>query len=121
MNENGQRMLELCCHHCLCVNNVFFKTKHHHRVSWIHPRSNHWQQLDYILSRNTVKLVLFLQEASLHSQFEAWIQEKLQIATDESFRDLTNVQRKLQRHQAFEAEIAANKNGFDSINAVNFL
>lgn len=52
-------------------------------------------------------------------QFEAWIQEKLQIATDESFRDLTNIQRKLQRHQAFEAEITANKDGFDSINAVS--
>lgn len=51
-------------------------------------------------------------------EFEAWIQEKLQIATDESFRDLTNIQRKHKRHQAFEAEIAANKDGFDSINAV---
>ena len=51
-------------------------------------------------------------------QFEAWIQEKLQIASDESFRDLTNIERKLKRHQAFEAEIAANKDGFDGINAV---
>ncbi|XP_068689103.1 spectrin beta chain-like isoform X1 [Montipora foliosa] len=50
-------------------------------------------------------------------EFEAWIQEKLQIATDESFRDLTNIERKLKRHQAFEAEIAANKDGFDGINA----
>ena len=56
---------------------------------------------------------------SFYCQFEAWIQEKLQIATDESFRDLTNIQRKLQRHQAFEAEIAANKDGFDRINAVS--
>ena len=54
MNENGQRMLELCCHHCLCVNNVFFKTKHHHRVSWIRPRSNNWHQRDYVLTRRTV-------------------------------------------------------------------
>ncbi|KAK2560477.1 Spectrin beta chain [Acropora cervicornis] len=50
-------------------------------------------------------------------EFEAWIQEKLQIATDESYRDLTNVERKLKRHKAFEAEIAANKDGFDSMNA----
>ena len=46
-------MLELCCHHCLCVNNVYFKTKHHHRVSWIHPRSNNWHQRDYVLTRRT--------------------------------------------------------------------
>ena len=60
MNENGQRLFEIC-HHCLRVNNVY--VKHHHRVSWIHPRSNHWHQLDYILTRNLVKLVLSLQEA----------------------------------------------------------
>ena len=46
-------MLELCCHHCLFVNNVYFKTKHHHRVSWIHPRSNNWHQRDYVLTRRT--------------------------------------------------------------------
>ena len=33
---------------------------------------------------------------------------------------MTNIQRKLQRHQAFEAEIAANKGGFDSVNVVSF-
>ena len=53
MNENGQRFLELCCHHFLCVNNVCFKIKHHHRVSWIHPRSNNWHQRDYFLTRRT--------------------------------------------------------------------
>ena len=61
MNENGQRLLEICCHHCLRVDN--FYVKHHHRVSWIHRRSNLWHQLDYILTINTVKLVLFRKEA----------------------------------------------------------
>ena len=45
MNENGQRLLELCCHHGLCVSNTFFNTKPQHRVSWRHPRSKHWHQL----------------------------------------------------------------------------
>ena len=52
-------------------------------------------------------------------QFDAWIHEKLQIATDDSYRDPSNIQGKLQRHQAFEAEIASNKDGIDGINAVS--
>ena len=36
--------------------------------------------------------------------------EKLQVASDESFRDSTNLQAKIQKHQAFEAEVAANSN-----------
>ena len=51
MNENGQCLLDLCCHHGLCVSNTFFKTKPQHRVSWRHPRSKHWHQLDLILTR----------------------------------------------------------------------
>ena len=52
MNENGQRLLELCCHHGLCVSNTFFNTKPQQRVSWRHPRSKHWHQLDLILTRH---------------------------------------------------------------------
>ena len=37
MNENGQRLLELCCHDSLSITNTFFKTKHQHKVSWRHP------------------------------------------------------------------------------------
>ena len=27
MNENGQRLLEFCCHYSLCISNTFFSTK----------------------------------------------------------------------------------------------
>ncbi|XP_057290447.1 spectrin alpha chain, non-erythrocytic 1-like isoform X2 [Hydractinia symbiolongicarpus] len=40
---------------------------------------------------------------------EAWISEKLQTAKDESYKDPSNIQGKVQKHQAFEAEIAANE------------
>ena len=53
MNENGQRLLETCSFHNLCVTNTFFNTKLHHRVSWMHPRTKHWHQLDLILTRRT--------------------------------------------------------------------
>ena len=33
MNENGQRILELCCHYSLSITNTFFMTKSQHKVS----------------------------------------------------------------------------------------
>ena len=50
-NDNGQRLLELCSYHELCITNTFLSTKPHHRVSWRHPRSKQWHQLDLILAR----------------------------------------------------------------------
>ena len=59
MNENGQRLLELCTYHNLCITNSFFKTKPQHKVSWRHPRSKHWHQLDLIIVRRAaIKNVL---------------------------------------------------------------
>ncbi len=40
INENGQRLLEICCSHSLCVTNTYFKCKEIHQVSWRHPRSH---------------------------------------------------------------------------------
>ena len=50
-NDNGQRLLELCSFQELCVANTFFCIKKHHRVSWRHPRSKHWHQLDLTITR----------------------------------------------------------------------
>ena len=59
MNENGQRLLEFCTYHGLCITNSFFKTKFLHKVSWRHPRSKHWHQLDLILVRRAaIKTIL---------------------------------------------------------------
>ncbi|XP_003743041.1 spectrin alpha chain [Galendromus occidentalis] len=40
-------------------------------------------------------------------ELEGWIYEKLQAASDENYKDPTNLQAKIQKHQAFEAEVAA--------------
>ncbi|CAG5114795.1 unnamed protein product [Candidula unifasciata] len=53
MNENGERLLELCCLHNLCITNTFFDLKPQHKVSWRHPRSKHWHQLDIILTKRS--------------------------------------------------------------------
>jgi hypothetical protein len=38
-------------------------------------------------------------------ELELWIHEKLQAASEESYKDPTNLQAKIQKHQAFEAEV----------------
>ena len=53
MNENGQRLLELCTFHDRCITISFSRTKHYHKVSWRHPRLKHWHQLHLILARRT--------------------------------------------------------------------
>jgi spectrin beta len=50
-----------------------------------------------------------------------WIVEKKRIATDESYKDGTALGRKLQKHEAFEAELKANADRLDSINKVQTL
>ena len=48
-------------------------------------------------------------------QAEGWIGEKLQVANDESYRDPTNLENKLQKHQEFEAEVNANEQRIQNI------
>lgn len=48
-------------------------------------------------------------------ELESWIHEKLQAASEESYRDPTNLQAKIQKHQAFEAEVAAHSNAIVSL------
>ncbi len=47
-----------------------------------------------------------------------WIVEKKRIATDESYKDGTALNRKLQKHEAFEAELKANADRLSAINKV---
>lgn len=51
----------------------------------------------------------------LSVQVSAWINEKLKVAEDESYRDPTNLQSKLQKHNTFEAELSANKGRLDAV------
>ncbi|KAL3315949.1 Spectrin alpha chain, non-erythrocytic 1 [Cichlidogyrus casuarinus] len=48
-------------------------------------------------------------------EMKAWIVEKLKTANDESYKDPTNLQTKVQKHQNFEAEIQANQPRIEEI------
>lgn len=51
MNENGQRLLELCAAHSLCLTSTFFGGSMCSKTTWMHPRSRRWHQLDHIIVR----------------------------------------------------------------------
>lgn len=77
-----------------------------------------WEKLKEALIEKRSKLgeSQTLQQFSRDAdEIENWIAEKLQFATEESYKDPANIQSKHQKHQAFEAELAANA---DRIQAV---
>eukprot|EP00096_Caligus_rogercresseyi_P009860 TRINITY_DN3445_c0_g1_i1.p1 TRINITY_DN3445_c0_g1~~TRINITY_DN3445_c0_g1_i1.p1 ORF type:complete len:1494 (-),score=668.45 TRINITY_DN3445_c0_g1_i1:164-4645(-) len=48
-------------------------------------------------------------------EMKSWSKEKLQIALDETYLDLTNILSKIQRHSAFESEVLANEGRLDTL------
>jgi len=46
---------------------------------------------------------------------QIWILEKLQTASEETFRDPTNLQAKIQKHEAFVAEVQAHANAITKL------
>ncbi|XP_065345561.1 spectrin beta chain, non-erythrocytic 1 isoform X4 [Cloeon dipterum] len=48
-------------------------------------------------------------------EVDSWLNQKLQVAGDGNYLDQVNLTSKIQRHQAFEAELAANKDGLASV------
>ena len=76
-----------------------------------HQVLDRWQKLKLALIEKRSKLGEHqsLQQFSRDGdEIEAWISEKLQAATDETYKEPANIQSKHQKHQAFEAELAAN-------------
>ncbi|GFS07644.1 craniofacial development protein 2 [Elysia marginata] len=49
--EYGRLLLGFCAEHQLTVTNTVFQQKDRLKTTWMHPRSNHWHLLDYILVR----------------------------------------------------------------------
>ena len=49
INSNGHRLLILCSEFGLFVTNRLLQLKHKHKETWMHPRSEHWHLLYYVL------------------------------------------------------------------------
>ena len=46
---------------------------------------------------------------------KGWLNEKLKVATDDSYLDPTNIGGKVQKHANFDVELNANKNRVDEV------
>ena len=51
VNANGLRLLNLCATHNLCITNTTFQLANKYKTTWMHPRSKHWHQIDFIITR----------------------------------------------------------------------
>jgi spectrin alpha len=80
-----------------------------------------WQKLKEALIEKRSKLgeSQTLQQFSRDAdEIENWMLEKLQLAEEENYKDPANIQSKHQKHQAFEAELAANADRIQSVLAM---
>ncbi|VDL93401.1 unnamed protein product [Schistocephalus solidus] len=50
-NDNGLLHLRTCAEHRLLLTNTFFRLPTREKATLIHPRSQHWHLLDYVLIR----------------------------------------------------------------------
>ncbi|XP_050407107.1 spectrin beta chain isoform X3 [Patella vulgata] len=73
-----------------------------------HQKSN--EQLDRL--KEQLQMQQFIQE---WDELNDWLNDKMAAAHDESYRDAKNLHSKYMRHQAFESEIAANKERLEAI------
>ncbi|XP_011150755.1 spectrin alpha chain isoform X3 [Harpegnathos saltator] len=48
-------------------------------------------------------------------EVEGWLHQKQQVASDENYRDSSNLQSKIQKHAAFESELMANKGRISAV------
>jgi spectrin beta len=48
---------------------------------------------------------------------ETWLHQKQQVASDENYRDPSNLQSKIQKHVAFELELSANRGRVGAVTA----
>lgn len=54
-NSNGHLLLSLCNEFGLLVTNTIFQLPTRCKISWRHPRSNHYHLLDYVITRSSMR------------------------------------------------------------------
>lgn len=69
---------------------------------------------DHLLESSAARKKKLLESQALHEflrdvyEFALWLNQKIQVASDENYLDPSNLQSKIQKHAAFDAEINAN-------------
>ena len=55
-NSNGELLLSLCSEFELIVTYTIFKQNDERKTTWMHPRSGHWDMIDFIVTRYRDKM-----------------------------------------------------------------
>lgn len=50
-NSNGTLLLTTCSKSNLVITNTIYQQSNKYKTTWMHPRSNHWHLLDYVIVR----------------------------------------------------------------------
>lgn len=50
-NSNGTLLLTTCAQNGLVITNTVFQQSNKYKTTWMHPRSQHWHLLDYVIVR----------------------------------------------------------------------
>ena len=53
MNKNGLRLLSSSAENGLTITNTMFQMKNIYKATWMHPRSRHWHQIDFVLVKKS--------------------------------------------------------------------
>ncbi|VDL88095.1 unnamed protein product [Schistocephalus solidus] len=57
-NDDSLLLLRNCAKHALLLTNTFLHLSMREKAKWMHPRSRHWQLLDYVLVRRREQQVI---------------------------------------------------------------
>ncbi|XP_015783267.1 spectrin beta chain isoform X3 [Tetranychus urticae] len=101
--------------HTLCEEGIISADKVRRKADDIAARrdANRRRSEEYAEKlKDQLRTQQFLQNVE---QLQDWIQEKYIIAQDETYRSAKTIHSKWTRHQAFEAEIASNKDRLDDV------
>ncbi|XP_068195162.1 spectrin beta chain, non-erythrocytic 5 isoform X2 [Antennarius striatus] len=94
----------------------------HYAAKYINGRSRSIQEANRKLKESSCQRRTLLLASKKYQEFQRdsdelllWMEEKLKIAEDESYRDPTNILLKLKRHEAAESEMKANQVWLDGL------
>ncbi|XP_078145742.1 spectrin beta chain, non-erythrocytic 5 [Centroberyx gerrardi] len=97
-------------------------TQRHYAAQHIQQRSDDIQEANRKLGESNRKRRSLLLDSRKYQEFQRdaeelllWMEEKFKVAEDESYRDPTNILRKLKRHEAAEREMQANQVWLDRL------
>ncbi|XP_029899947.1 spectrin beta chain, non-erythrocytic 5 isoform X2 [Myripristis murdjan] len=101
---------------CFTETSQELVAKRHHAAEHIQQRSSSIQEANRRLRESSRQRRSLLLASRKYQEFQRdadelllWMDEKFKVAEDESYRDPTNVLRKLKRHEAAEKEMQANQ------------